>query len=563
LKIARLGLYIDESLSKRHWQYGKNIFANYVKELLDRLRISYEMLSNVEQMDSKYFDIIITALVPDSKLIGERTIDYVKEGGTILSLASLDQLAPFFGYRKGKTLHAGYAMYDQDKYKKLRFLKVVPWISAEGKKMPEKQLGSLIEDQIPIFQQFSVERGTFARCTVDIAETIVKLQQGAGPLFNDGVPAPDGTAEINDYVLKVDDMCQMDWEHDRHFTSTGQPYFAYPYADLWKEVFVQYLIKLGLSKGYTIPIVWYWPDGIKGVAVISHDSDYNQDEHAYTTLRLLKETGIKSTWCMLYPGYSEDVYRKVVEDGHELAFHYNAVEADNGVWGKEEFNSQLSLLQNDLPGIEIVSNKNHLTRYEGWGELFEWCEESGIQSDQTMGPSKKGNLGFIFGTCHPYFPISWATEKNRFYDVVEIPFLTPDINTGKWGDPSIIHPLLEGVKSVNGVAHFLFHQIHLHINEKVRDALFKVVEEMKNQDFEVWTGKEINNWERLKRSIKILNIAGNEVSFEADKKVRDFVVYIPVDSEQANQNLETETVFGLTCIKTICHKGVEKHEIGS
>jgi hypothetical protein len=558
LKITKLGLYIDEKLSKRHWQYGQNVFANYLKEILGRLRISYGMVSKIDQLDVKQWDIIIAVVVPDTKAVGEKFLDFVKNGGTVLSLASLDQLAVSFGYRKGNTLGAGYAKYDVGKYKKLRYLKAVPWESVVAeKKLTERQTGRLLKEQIPLFQEFRLENGTFSRCSVDIAESVVKLQQGAEPLFSDGAPAPDGTAAINDYVLKVDDMSQMDWENDRKFTVTNLPYFAYPYADLWREVLVQYLVKLALSKGLTIPFVWYWPDRVKGVAVISHDSDYNQDEHAYTTLEMLKEAGVHSTWCMLVPpGYSQEVYQQVKADGHELAFHYNAVDVDNGGWGREEFIQQFSQLQKDLPDIEIFSNKNHLTRYEGWGELFEWCEQCGIQSDQTMGPSKKGNVGFLFGTCHPYFPIAWGTDQNRFYDVLELPFLTPDINTGKWGDTSIIVPILEKVKNVNGIAHFLFHQIHLHRNEKVREAFFQVVEEMKNREFEFWTGKEVNQWERLKRSINLINIENDQIEFEADENIHDFVVYIPVSNEDVDT--ETEYVFDIPCIKTVCHKGVKK-----
>ncbi|OCA85972.1 hypothetical protein A8F94_14085 [Bacillus sp. FJAT-27225] len=563
MKLARLGLYIDEDLSKRYWSYGQNVFATYLKDILGRLRIPYEMVTSGEHLDSGQFDIIIAAFVPDTKAVGEKILDFVKKGGAVLSLANLDQLAPYFGFRKGETLGAGYASYDQEKYKKLRYLKAKPWHSAAGENTAEKQTGSLLNSQAPLFQQFPLEKGIFSRCTVDIAETVVRLQQGGQPLFHDGTPAPDGTAEINDYVLKVDDMCEMDWEHDRQRTETNQPYFAYPYADLWKEVFVHYLVELSLAKELTLPFVWYWPEGVKGVAVISHDSDYNEDEHAYTTLRLLKEAGVRSTWCMMVPGYSQDVYQRVKADGHELAFHYNAVDVDDGFWGEEEFKQQFSRMQKDLPGVEIVSNKNHLTRYEGWGELFEWCEQCGIKSDQTVGPSKKGNLGFTFGTCHPYFPIAWGTDHNRFYDVVELPFLTPDINTGKWGDTSIIVPFLETVKNVDGVAHFLFHQIHLHRNEKVREAFFKVVEEMKKRQFEFWTGNEVNKWERLKRSITITSVTDGQVEFDADGTIHDFIVYIPLHHDNEAQYSETEVVFGIPCIKAVCHKDVKKHELSS
>src|SRR5690606_27671477 len=124
-----------------------------------------------------------------------------------------------------------------------------------------------------------------------------------------------------------------------------------------------------------------------------HDSDINKDDHAYTTLELLQEVGLQTTWCMLEPGYSKPIYEQVKAAGHELAFHYNGLEAQKGIWSEEEFARQLQWLKDAADIQEVTSNKNHYTRFEGWDELFAWCEKYGIAADQTRGPSKKGNVG--------------------------------------------------------------------------------------------------------------------------------------------------------------------------
>lgn len=120
----------------------------------------------------------------------------------------------------------------------------------------------------------------------------------------------------------------------------------------------------------------------------------------------MKEQDVRTTWCMIEPGYSPEIYDEIRRDGHELAFHYNAVTADNGYWDEAEFRRQFDWLKAAAGRDSIVSNKDHYTVFHGWGELFGWCESVGIQVDQTRGPIKRGDVGFLFGTCHPYRPIA-------------------------------------------------------------------------------------------------------------------------------------------------------------
>src|SRR5690606_41341508 len=131
--------------------------------------------------------------------------------------------------------------------------------------------------------------GGIADWAVDLPYTVVGLQQGTRPVHSDGLPAPDGTAGIDDGILKADDGFEMDWDVDRLATETGERYFAHPYADWWKEVLLQSLLRTVIDREWTLPFVDYWPSGISQVAMISLDSDWNVDESAETPLRLLRE----------------------------------------------------------------------------------------------------------------------------------------------------------------------------------------------------------------------------------------------------------------------------------
>src|SRR5690606_30028726 len=114
-------------------------------------------------------------------------------------------------------------------------------------------------------------------------------QQGEQPVFEDGYPAFDGTGPVDDDILKADDQMVMDWTDDRKTTETGTPYFAYPHADEWRDQCISHLLKRVTEREMTLPFTGYWPVGIEAVAMISHDSDGNVEEHGETTLRVMDE----------------------------------------------------------------------------------------------------------------------------------------------------------------------------------------------------------------------------------------------------------------------------------
>jgi hypothetical protein len=564
VKMARLGVLIDRECASRNWSYGINAFEHFIIEILGHAGIPFQVIDQVKQVDITRYDTVIAALALDDEETSSVLWDYAEQGGVIIAYAGIDSVASKLGYVQAGPIGKGYAKVQPatDGMPFLRFLQANPWIPLEDGSTTQViaveegriMKGSYNDMDIgPALQTFHIGKGYISRWTVDILNTIIALQQGGSPVLDDGIPAPDGSGPVNEGILKADDRVELDWELDRLKTETGQPYFAYPYADLWREVIVCDLLINVTKHGLTLPFIGYWPDGISHVAMISHDSDGNQDVHAISTLKILKDYGIRSTWCMLEPGYSPEIYTLVKKEKHEVAFHYNALEKQAGIWGESEFNRQLEWLKGAVPIDEVVSNKNHYTCFRGWGELFRWMEQSRISSDQTRGPSKRGNVGFLFGTCHPYFPIAWWNEKNRLYNVLEIGFLTQDLDLNGWADSSIIVPFLEQVRRVEGVAHFLFHQKHIHNSEKVREAFRKVVQTCRQMGYVFLTGKQIHDWERARRHLRITGIdAHGNIQAEGDQPMDRVVIWVPLSKDTvAEDKDQLEERFGVTCKKQV------------
>ncbi|MBA4542190.1 hypothetical protein H1164_04650 [Thermoactinomyces daqus] len=561
MNMARVGVLLDRKAAVRRWEYGLNVFQAYIGEILAHAGIPFKWVDGVEQLSEQSLDVLIVALERKDAETASGIWNFAERGGTVIACGRLSCLAGRLGFSEGRTLGPGYVQLPAEwgAMRPLRFLQAAPWIAVEKNEHFCRGIGRVFRDEPhgeesgAALLQFRVGKGVIDRWAVEIGETVVGLQQGRGPVIEDGIPAPDGTGSVDDGILKADDRSEMDWELDRRRTESGTPYFAWPYADWWREVLISHLLRRVTGRGMTLPFLGYWPAGISHVAMLSHDSDLNVDESAEVTLSVLEECGVKSTWCMLEPGYSPRIYQKVRAADHELAFHYNALEQDGGKWDQAEFRRQLRWLKEETGLETVTSNKNHYTRFEGWGELFRWCEACGIMSDQTRGPSKKGNVGFLFGTCHPYFPIAWSDERNRIYDVLEIGFLTQDLDHFRLADSSLIVPFLEQVRRVQGVAHFLFHQVHIYRQPLVREALRKVVAEAKQRGFVFLTGKQINDWERARRRVRIEGMnADGSVCLSSDTDLDDLVIWVPLPRSHLRRSDGSAVMkFGVPCVRRV------------
>lgn len=586
MRMANIGVYVNERQAQESWAGGCNVFSIFISEMLNHFGVRCRTIPDIRPEWLRNIDVVIVGSEEGNEQTMSRLWQYVEQGGIVISYGGIPSWASRLGCSPAGSSAPGYARLDERSagHVPMRYLRANPWSAPGGMAAHSNGMGvrssgtaacsngmaalPVVEAAAsgelhegspdgrplgPALQSWRIGKGRIERWAVDIPATIVMLQQGSKPIREDGEPAPDGTANVRDGILKADDVMEMDWTLDRRATPTGAAYFAYAYADRWKEIGFAHLVSSAAKHGLSIPFLDYWPDGVRAVATVSHDSDFNQDEHAYAALALLEELNICSTWCMLVPGYSQAVYEQATAAGHELAFHFNALHLENREWSEAEFAAQLQYIR-DRTRAAVVSNKNHYTRMQGWGELFRWCETHGIACDQTRGPSKKGNVGFLFGTCHPYFPIAWADEGNRMYDVLELGMLTQDLNVNEHtSDPSIIRPLLEEVGQVRGVAHFLFHQNHIYTKESVRNAFREFVREARAMGFAFWTSQQINRWVRAKRGIVIKEVDANgDIAAVGEQAVDGAVVWIPVSGERsAPATAGVERKFGVWCNRVV------------
>ena len=359
----------------------------------------------------------------------------------------------------------------------------------------------------------------------DLIFSIVHIQQGL-PVFQDGVAAPDDSAPIDDGQLKAEDGMVLDWQRDRSpMQPDGVPVFLEPITDELREIILRSILHVALEQGVALAMLWYWPRGLKAVGHISHDTDGHDPQKAVALLDVMNRCGVKSTWCTLFPGgYPAEFYRTLKEQNFEIALHYDAMSGDERTsWSKENLVFQHRWLM-DAAGLEhVASNKNHYTRWESRLDFFRWCEELGIESDQTRGPSKQGTIGFPLGGSQPYFPLDDETDPPRFLNVLEVNMLTQDLVVvcpGEYGSQ-----LVDSVLRHHGVAHFLFHPAHI-LKPDVAEALGGLIDYGRAHGLEWWTNEQIYRWETQRRAVEATFDAPNALTLRAPKPLREATLLV-------------------------------------
>lgn len=345
----------------------------------------------------------------------------------------------------------------------------------------------------------TVGQGRCLLLAPDIPGSVVHIQQGTA-ITRDGVSAPDGTATIQDDLLKSDDGSVLDWLFDREPVASvpGLSAFLQPVADGWRELLLRAVFHLATTQRVALPLLWLYPHNLPALAHLSHDTDGNDPAQARQLLAVLAEAQIQSTWCVILPGYDQTIIGAIRDGGHELAMHYDALAFDRP-WGESQFDAQWRELTQQFGGVAPVSNKNHYLRWENDTEFFDWCQQRGITLDQSKGASKTGEAGFNFGTCHPYFPVA---PGGSLIDVLELPTPTQDLCV--FGPEALLEPLLAAATRHHGILHLLFHPAHID-KEGVAAAITRAVSAAHAQGMAWWTAQQISVWERARRRVSWSN----------------------------------------------------------
>lgn len=531
----------------------------YVLEVLAHAGISFTRVDAATLPEA--LDTLSVLILPHHEVTTPemgRLYGFVTAGGALIGLGGTSGLDDLFGVRTQTGAHEAYLKVVRPDHPLVRDLhsSLHVWDAATARAAGAgvlahlcDELGTRIGVGVSVYQ---LQRGLSIFCAADLPWCILHMLQGK-PVRHDGVPAPDGTAQVDDGILKCDDGVVLDWEMDRT-TDTEMPFFLEAVGDELRAILLRSVFFSALHTAAALPLLWYWPGDLEAVAHLSHDSDNNVLERAFQLLENTKALGVHSTWCIQYPGYTPELYAAVAAYGSEVCLHFDALSGkEPNRWDYGDLVFQWDFLRREAGLDAITSNKNHYTRWEGFLEFFGWLEKVGIAHDQSKGPSKHGNTGHLYGSTHPWFPMEPAS--GRFYDVLEVNFLSqdmvnpvghPDAPVDKYAPYAIAEPLVDRVRKHYGVAHFLFHPHHC-LRPGVPAAMADTVNYARDQGMPWWTAAEINAWERSRRTLAFGDVDGAGASLRVGTPLPDATILVlNPDGKESGFHVDGEPVHART-----------------
>ena len=497
----------------------------YITEVLRRAGLFFKALSPARLEDLFHRPpcvVVLAGHLPLTARQREALTTWVNRGGSLLGLGGTSGLDDVFGVKSETPLGDGWLKVKAAEHPVTRGLRSAlhvfggyTCVPGSATALADAEAGNHLARGGAILEN-RFGRGRALLLGPDLLFSIVHIQQGISVL-QDGKPAPDGSAVINEGTLKAEDGLVLDWQRDRSpVAPDGGPVFLEPISDELRELILRSLFHLAQQQRLLLPVLYYWPRSLEGVGLISHDTDGNDPSKAPALLEVMRRSQVKSTWLILYPGgYPTNFYRQLHEHDFEIGIHYDAMTGGpHTSWSRENFRFQHQWVRQTTGVARLYSNKNHYTRWEGRLDFMRWCEEAGIHSDQTRGPSKKGTIGFPLGGAQPYFPLDDEAASPRFLNVLEVNLLTQDLVVTC--PPEYGSPLLDSAVRHHGVAHFLFHPAHI-LKPGVADALTRLLDYGRTQRLEWWKNEEIYQWECLRRSVTATFDVPGAVAFHATR----------------------------------------------
>lgn len=234
----------------------------------------------------------------------------------------------------------------------------------------------------------------------------------------DGIGSADGTAALDDGILRAEDGHVLDFDDDRATVEGSDvPFFGEAHADIVRDVWSHAIWNAIDASGQSAPCLWYWPNSANAVAMLTCDTQDFEVDRVINLQRMLQMFGCQATWMVAMPGYAADVYRALRAMEHEVGLLFQIEDNTKG-WHEERLKIQLTNLSRLASWPYMSTVRIEDGQWRGWQQFYDFCEAAGARVSLNKMGRQPGTSGFLFGTCHPFFPVKRDGKESL---VCEIP----------------------------------------------------------------------------------------------------------------------------------------------
>lgn len=367
----------------------------------------------------------------------------------------------------------------------------------------------------------------------------------------DGLGAEDGSAPIDDGILRSEDGMALDFQVDRTSLEGEVPFFGVAHADLLREIWIRAILEAVETSGTSTALLWRWAGGASATATLSLDVLEPEIDQVIGLQRMLQMFGCPATWLVALPGYPADVYRALRAMEHEVGLLFH-IEEGNG-WHEERLRIQLTNLTRLASWPHLGSVRVQGGQWKGWNHFYVACETAGARISLNKMGRYPGTAGFLFGTCQPF-----VVPRKDGHDggTMEIPGHV--WSPGEVVSEQVCAAIVAAVAERNGCFHFAMHPEAIH-EPSVSMAVRRILTSCKDQRFTFVKPEDIARHERSRRALRLaLRRLGDadQVQLTSEWDIPGLTVLIsgpPRMAKLGNANLRTQPVtrYGMTFTQAV------------
>ncbi|MFQ3610634.1 MAG: hypothetical protein SNJ72_03970 [Fimbriimonadales bacterium] len=443
-----------------------------------------------------------------------RLRQFVEEGGTWIALGSPCNLPDLFGVApqtrsdgSWRTLGEGYAIGQG-------MASVIPeaWgqLHAFGGVAVQAETAQVWaywldphanETGIPAVMMNPYGAGRTILFAVNFGETLARLRMGRS-LVERAVLPGDVPDEPNPYLLRADDATRLDWYLDREPCTDGIHCFLKPVADRWMESLVRAVLWAGQQSGYVVPMVWHYPRMLEGFGVVSIDCDPAHAQYENTLSHLLTLAGVRATWCVSEVGRQTNFYRDLARKEHEIGLRY--VPESDTFCRSSTIQNQVDTLRRFTSVRAITAVQVESLQWRGCSEFFELAERTQIKTELSRGGFYPQSAGFLFGTAHPWQPIS-RLRMGETIPIWVLPLLS--YRAVERVGTEQLNRIFQATRAINGVFHISVSPF-VASNTAYADGFMRLLGAIRAEGYEWQTAYEVAQWCERRQALrhKLVNI---------------------------------------------------------